>query len=388
MPSPIKIPRAEARDYLLGHLGLRSIVDPPGAEGARALLRRLRAIQLDPLDPIGTNADLVVMARVDGVRRGELPGLLMPGHAFEHFAKERCLLPASAFPYYRDRLAESSWWHFTTRIDRLPEGVVEAVYAEIEARGPLTAADLGDHGAVDPIDWSGWKGTMKAASMAIEVLWSRCRIVVAGRTSRGKLWDLPERSLGAVAQAPSGDFARWAIGERAEAAGLLSRNMGPWWSMLTEVRTSTLPDEMIADGAVVEVAVEGIPRRFLAPTDFLDRRFPEDDGRLRILAPLDPLLWDRKLVQHLWDFEYLWEVYKPAEQRRWGWYVHPLLHRGEFVGRLEGRIEGKTLVIHKIWGEPDRDLDRDALKTALDRHAELCGASRVKLPRRVLKGRR
>jgi uncharacterized protein YcaQ len=145
---------------------------------------------------------------------------------------------------------------------------------------------------------------------------------------------------------------------------------------------------MIADGAVVEVAVEGIPRRFLAPTDFLDRRFPADDGRLRILAPLDPILWDRKLVQHLWGFEYLWEVYKPADLRRWGWYVHPLLHRGEFVGRFEGRIEGKTLVIHKIWGEPDQELDREALKAALDRHAGLCGADRVKMPRRVLKGRR
>src|SRR6185295_875935 len=68
MPSPIRISPEQARDYLLGHLGLRAIVDPPGAEGTRAVLRRLRAIQLDPLDPIGTNADLVVQARVDGVR--------------------------------------------------------------------------------------------------------------------------------------------------------------------------------------------------------------------------------------------------------------------------------------------------------------------------------
>src|SRR6185295_1269361 len=106
MPSPIRISLKTARDYLLGHLGLRAVVDPPGAEGTRAVLRRLRAIQLDPLDPIGTNADLVVQARVDGVRRGEIFTHLLPGHAFEHFAKERCLLPASAFPYYRDRLAE------------------------------------------------------------------------------------------------------------------------------------------------------------------------------------------------------------------------------------------------------------------------------------------
>src|SRR6185295_15320776 len=62
MPSPTRISLKTARDYLLGHLGLRAVVDPPGAEGTRAVLKRLRAIQLDPLDPIGTNADLVVQA--------------------------------------------------------------------------------------------------------------------------------------------------------------------------------------------------------------------------------------------------------------------------------------------------------------------------------------
>src|SRR6185295_4492888 len=368
-----------------------AVVDPPGAEGTRAVLKRLRAIQLDPLDPIGTNADLVVQARVDGVRRGEIFAHLLPGHAFEHFAKERCLLPASAFPYYRERLSgltETPWWSHAERVKRLDPRVLEAVLAELAERGPSTVADLTDHGAVEPIDYSGWKSTAKATASALELLWTRCLIVVAGRTSRGKLYDLPERALPGLPPEPPGDFERWALAERAEAAGLLSRTAGPWWSMLSQVRTSPLPDAMIVEGALAEVEVEGSPRRFLAPPDFLDRRFPEDDGRLRLLAPLDPLLWDRKLVAQLFDFDYVWEVYKPVEQRRWGWYVHPLLHRGELVGRLEGRVEGKTLAIHKLWGEPGCDLDSAALRTALERHAEGCGVAKLKLPRRVLKGRR
>jgi uncharacterized protein len=65
----------------------------------RALVARLRCIQLDPRDPLGTNADLVALARVDGIAKGDVYRPLLPGYAFEHFAKERCLLPASAFPW-------------------------------------------------------------------------------------------------------------------------------------------------------------------------------------------------------------------------------------------------------------------------------------------------
>lgn len=384
----IQLSRQEARDYLLGQLGLRAVVHPPGAAGVRALLASLRAIQLDPLDPMGTNADLVALARVDGIGRGDVYTHLLPGHAFEHFAKERCLLPASAFPYYRDRAAETPWWRLSERIRRLPPEVPEAVLAEVAARGPVTAADLTDHGAVEALDWSGWKGTGRSTSMALEVLWTRCQIVVAGRTSRGKLYDVPERALPRFARAPGGDFARWALGERVEAAGLLPRAGGPQWSMLTDVRTSTVPDEMVAEGSIEEVEVEGSSRRFLAPAGFAGRRFPKGDDRLRILAPLDPLLWDRKLVAQLFGFDYVWEVYKPAAERRWGWYVHPLLHHGELVGRLEGRVRDRTLVVDNIWAEPGRDLDETALRQALERHAAACGADRLKRPRRIRRPRR
>ena len=88
---------------MVSHLGLARPVYPSGAEGVRAMLRHLRHVQLDPLDVIGTNADLVALARVEGLARGDVYRHLYPGHAFEHWAKERCLLPASAFPYASGR---------------------------------------------------------------------------------------------------------------------------------------------------------------------------------------------------------------------------------------------------------------------------------------------
>jgi uncharacterized protein YcaQ len=358
-----------ARAYLVGQLGLRQQMVERGQAGIRSLLAALRCIQLDPIDRIGTNADLVALARVDGLRKGDVYRALLPGHAFEHFAKERCLLPASAFPYYRDQATQTPWWRHTERMRRLPEGVLEAVLAELTERGPATVDELSDHGRVEQLDWSGWKGTPKATKMALDVLWTRCQVVVCGRTPRGKRYDVPLRALPDVASAVApGDFARWAVLERVEAAGLLSTAGGPHWSMLGAVRTSGLPEQLVEEGELELVSVAGSRRTYLASRGFMDRSFPQDDGRMRILAPLDPVLWDRKLVKHAFGFEYIWEIYKPVAKRRWGYYVCPLLHRGELVGRVEAHVEEGRLVLDQLWEEPGVTVDRDALNTALRRH--------------------
>jgi uncharacterized protein YcaQ len=255
---------------------------------------------------------------------------------------------------------------------------VRAVLDEIREHGPISARDLTDHGGVEPLDWSGWKGTGKATSMALEILWTRCDIVVTGRTDSGvKIYDVPERALG-ILEEPDEPFARWAIRERAHAAGLLTRAGGSMWSMLSAMRTSPIVDEMIADGTLVEVTIEDSSRRYLAVPAFLDTPRPRYDNRVRILGPLDPLIWDRGLVRDVFDFEYVWEVYKPASQRKWGWYVCPLLYRDQLIGRVDARVDGDVLIVKKLWLD-----DEDApVAEALERHAIACGATRVRMPRR------
>ncbi|RZO59082.1 MAG: winged helix-turn-helix domain-containing protein [Sandaracinaceae bacterium] len=366
----------DARRFLLRHLGLDRW--RRGARGIRATLEALGCIQLDPLDAIGTNADLVTLARVDGVRRGDVYDALLPRHAFEHFAKERCLVPARAFPQYRDRAIATPWWRLHARSERVPRSVLEAVYEEVARHGPKSAAELSDHGAVEALDWSGWKGTSRMTTMALEILWTRCRVVVSGRASDGaKRYDLPSRALPDHHDAPAAEYGPWALRERVASAGLLARAVGPSWSMLRDVR-HTLTEAMLAEGAVEAVTVEGSSRPYLAPAGLSIPRRLKDDGRMRVLGPLDPLLWDRKLVRQIFGFDYVWEVYKPASARRWGWYVCPLLHRGELVGRVEAKISGDTLVVQRLWREEGVDFDEDAFDRALERHAEACRATAVK----------
>lgn len=388
-PSSFILHPTDARRLLVTHLGLARPLGR-GAKGTRAVLERLRCIQLDPLDVLGTNADLVVMARVDDVARGDVWRHLFPKHAFEHFAKERCILPARAFPYYRrhGHEAQTPWWKHGERERRVPPRLVQAVLEEIRERGPMTARELTDHGTVEPLDWSGWKSTSKATTMAVEILWTLGDIVVAGRTeSREKIYDVPERSFGDAGEAKE-EFARWALRERVLAAGLLTRAGGSMWSMLGVVRTSPVVEQMIEEGELVDVMVEGSPRHYLAAPSFLKTKPARYDERVRILGPLDPLLWDRNLIRHVFDFDYVWEVYKPEHQRKWGWYVCPLLQRDTLIGRIDARVDGNTLVVKKLWLEDGKgDADVDAIRAALERHAEMCGAAKVKMPRVSNRGR-
>ncbi|MEZ4321254.1 MAG: crosslink repair DNA glycosylase YcaQ family protein [Myxococcota bacterium] len=358
----------EARRVLLATVGpvrARPPVDPT------ALVDALRHVQLDPIDRIGTNADLVAMARIDGLGRGDVH----TARGFEHFAKERCLLPERAFPYYRKAAVETPWWRHSERMKKLDPGLVDAVEAEVRARGPLTSAQLSDHGRVEPMDWSGWKGTGKAGTLALEVLWTRCRVVVVGRIAGQRLYDVPDRALPDVAHAePTEPFGTWGIRERVDASGMLSTATGPWWSMLKDARTDGSVEALVASGELVRVRVEGSRREWLVRPESLDA-VPHDDDRMRILGPLDPLLWNRNLVQQAFGFEYVWEVYKPAAQRRWGYYVMPLLHRGQLVGRLEAHVEDARLVVDRVWREAP-GFEEDALEACLTRHAEALGVSR------------
>jgi uncharacterized protein YcaQ len=345
----ITLSQAEARRMLVAHLGLNRPL-----RSVREVLTRLRCIQLDPLDVIGTNADLVVMARVEGAKRDDVWRKLFPRYAFEHFFKVRCILPVSSFPQYREQghRAQVYWWRHEEREERVPPKLVQAVYDEIRERGPVTARELTDHGSVAPIDWGDWKGTAKTTTMALEILWTRCDIVVAGRTPNGsKIYDLPERTFGTVAS-PDEPFEQWWLRERVTASGLFAPGKRENYG---------LP----------EVQIEGSSRRYLTTESFLALKRIRFDDRVRILGPLDPLLWDRNLVRHVFDFDYVWEVYKPAKDRIWAWYVCPLLHRDRLIGRIDAHVDRGTLKVRKLWLEGD--FDRSLIQAALDRHAAALG---------------
>ena len=143
-----------------------------------------------------------------------------------------------------------------------------------------------------------------------------------------------------------------------------------------------------AEGVIRKASVEGI--RF--PMYFLTEDLPLVEAvlsdaidlskRLEFLAPLDPMLWDRKLVEAIWDYQYSWEIYTPAEKRKFGYYVLPMLYGEKMAGRIEAAADRKAemLVIKNIWYEPGIRQTKKlnaAVDGAIRRLAKFNGCGRI-----------
>ena len=148
--------------------------------------------------------------------------------------------------------------------------------------------------------------------------------------------------------------------------------------------------ELVEEGELLPIEVEGLkgPRYIIAGEEaLLDATEPPGalpPPSVAFLAPLDPIVWDRRLLRTLWGFDYLWEVYTPEHKRRFGYYVLPILFGDRLVGRIEPRFERttKTLRILGLWWEdgisPRREVGLvDAVRDALRDYAAFVGATSV-----------
>ena len=121
-----------------------------------------------------------------------------------------------------------------------------------------------------------------------------------------------------------------------------------------------------------------------------DARSNESDA-VRLLAPLDPLIYDRERNRKIFDFDYTWEVYTPAEKRKWGYYILPILWKGRIVGRVDPKIDraSGTLLLHSLTMEKEMEKEADAVQVApaiaeaIQELAIFLGATRIQLPKNL-----
>ena len=149
---------------------------------------------------------------------------------------------------------------------------------------------------------------------------------------------------------------------------------------------TALREELEESGEIVRVAVEGVRGARYVVRDEVDKLAspPEPPPSVAFLSPFDALVWDRPLLNSLFGFEYVWELFHPPAKRRWGWYVLPLLYGDRFVGRIEPRIDraGERVEMLAVWWE-DGFVPRraegfvDAMREALRAYLDFAGASRI-----------
>lgn len=401
-PTTKTLTREEARRFLLDYHGLSPAVDASGKAGIMDYVRRVGCIQFDPLNVVGTNPELVLQSRISDFERGMLEELLYEDRKLiDYWDKNMAIFAIEDWPYFeRYRQRHQAWL-------KANPTAAAAVLEEIERRGSLCSADLAYD---EKVDWA-W-GPTRLARAALEGSYFAGRLVVHRKKAGRKYYDLAERILPAELYGQPDPFAsdeaynEWALLRRIGSVGLLWNRPSDALLMthLKAPQRLAAFEALLARGEIRPVEVDGIDRPlYIRSTDYslLERslaanRQPTDRSLLEtspaqgspgptamracILAPLDNLLWDRRLILDLFDFDYRWEVYKPAAERKYGYYVLPVVADGRFVARFEPEKQRKAapLVIKQWWWEAGEGTEaevRQSVERALHRFARSLGTT-------------
>jgi uncharacterized protein YcaQ len=316
------------------------LLDAPGPTDLMATIRGLTMLQHDPVSAVAPSAHLVLWSRLgssyateeleDAVaeqRVIELLGCYRPAEDISLYRAEMEAWPGVGDEVAGWKVAQDQWVrdNDACRLD---------ILERLRADGPLPLKQLPDT-TVRPWRSSGWNNN-KNVPMLLDCLVLRGEVAVAGREGRVKLYDLASRVY------PDDPFP-----DVAQAARL--RNERRLCSLGIARATGTvMPGEPQTVGDAGEPAtVEGVPGEWRVEPGQLDRPFA---GRAALLSPLDRLVMDRKRMAELFDFDYTLEMYKPARERRWGYYALPILYGDQLVGKLDATADRKAgeLRVHAV----------------------------------------
>ena len=370
----ITLTPSQARQFILSHQGLWPPRSWSGKAGILEYFQRVGCVQFDPLNIVGQNPELVLQSRIDDYRPLMLNELLYKDRKLlDGWDKMMAIYRVEDFPCFkRQRDADRA------SMDRSEDGlqaVLPLVRDEVEKRGPLCSLDLNfDH----RVEWA-W-GPTRAARAALESLYFAGELVVHHKVNTRKYYDLTNRHLpvdilqAADPNQSETDYQDWYILRRLGSVGLLWNRASVAWLAMREIKSPHRAQTMkrlLSEGKLIEARIDGM----LDPLYLRNQDLPvlEQVGQNRgypmqasFIAPLDNIMWDRRLLEDLFGFEYRWEVYTPQDKRKFGYYVLPVLYGDRFIARMEPVLEKRSrkLLIKNWWWESGVKPD-EAMMTAL-----------------------
>ena len=399
----MKVTAEAARRFLVARHALAPARALEGGESAvLEVFRRLGSIQFDPLAVAGRTHDLVLHARVAGYDPAWCDDLYERREIFEAYNKGLSFVPAGEFPWYRARLSRS-WQNVLDENTDVAERVLERIRAE----GPLSVSDF-ERAQGPTTDWFGMPTNTVRAVLDAYTLTGV--LGLARRDGNRRYYDLLDRLLPAdllARDVSTVEQFRHRLLSRYRAHGLLGVAGPDIFGGLGTAKPdrrfpgypgrTALREELIADGELVAVEVEGVrgKRYVLADEVGLLEDPPEPPPSVAFLPPFDALVWDRPLLGSLFDFDYVWELFIPPARRRWGWYVLPMLFRDRLVGRIEPRIDRETgqVQVLDLWWEDGFAPRRaegfvDAMRDALRAYLRFAGVTRLAWPPHLAREKR
>lgn len=363
------ISKETERRFILGLQGLWPGRRWQGEKGLREALIQCHRVQTDPIDVVGRNHDIVFASRVAGYRPEYLERLLYRERLGFEYGGTVSIYPRSMlrmlYSWVQNEGLPVRW----ERWEEQNDAVIKRVRAGLAEKGPMGAADYRDGERIINYRSSRLEG------LALYVLWRRLEILVHHRDRGQKFYDLTERMFGRFPEpltreqtidemaiqrfgwlGLAGDYGIKYIRTQEEGRGR------------SKITKRQIRQKLINDGRLTEVRVEGERNTAVLRSEDVslleevasgaipsDWKPLDEQEEAVFLGPLD-IIMDRDRARKLFDFEYLWEIYKPASRRKWGYYVLPVLIGDRLVGRIEpvrDKATGNLHIARAWWDNMD-----------------------------------
>jgi len=390
--SLLLLPNLTARRLFLHRHALAEA--PTGAAHGKALtdlITRIGFVQVDSINTVARAHHLILWSRRQSYQPDALKLLLERDRAlFEHWTHDASIVPVHLHPHWHHR-----YWRDTQRLHTNwkswfrdgYEAQFDTILRRIEDQGPVTTSDVGQGEVRGKGGWWDWH----PSKTALEWLWRTGQLAITRREGFRKVYDLTDRVIPVAHRQPSPDAAAMVEWACASALGHLgfatSGEIAAYWKAATPEEAKSWVKAALAAGEVIEIEVAGASGqrlRMLARPDVAEAAAaaPEPPSRLRILSPFDPALRDRDRAEFLFGFHYRIEVFVPEPQRRFGYYVFPVLEADRLIGRIDAKAhrDAATLRVRAFWPEPGVRLGQGRaarLAAEVDRLARFAGCDRV-----------
>ncbi|MFF2910622.1 DNA glycosylase AlkZ-like family protein [Paenibacillus sp. NPDC057934] len=387
--------KADIRKYLIAYHHLNDDSALQSTHQIAEYIRKVGCIQYDPLDVVGRNPDLTLQSRCAAYRKGDIDQYLYTERIlFDVWDKNMSICEVSDWPSFkRFRERYLHWCHEH-------QETIDTITAYLREHETACSSDFA---LEERVNWH--YGPQRLAKAALEAMCYAGLAVVHHKKGTRRYYGLadqfiPEPYFSAPAPyTTEKEFYKWFVLRRINSIGILWNRQSDAWLGINGLKSQDRNrafQALLEEGHIREITVEGIkhPMYLSATTIELLESATERElsgNTARILAPLDNLMWDRKLIQELFGFEYTWEVYVPAPKRKYGYYILPVLCDEQMIGRIELETDksSKTLIVKQFWPQPETNiLDyRQQLLSGLERFKQynLCDVIEISPDVRFLK---
>lgn len=367
MTRRVRISAAEARRIVLAAQGFDRArpESPTDARHFRRAMSRIGVLQLDFVNVLLPAHFLIIWSRLGPYDRHKFERFLYGSGEFtEQWAHEASVVSTSDWPRLAHRRRQHQPWKDNPiRKLRGRDEYLENILSQVKESGAVTAHDLPpvDTPKRKPGDWH-----KSMSRRALEIHFGKGELCVSHRLPNfQRVYDLPERLIrgeDCSSRWRTADAHRELLQRAATCLGVATSNDLADYYRMSPGESAPRVEELIEDGALAEVAVDGWSGpAYLAK----NARSPRNIGGASLLSPFDPVVWFRPRARRVFGFEYRIEIYTPAAKRRWGYYVLPFRLGDRIAARVDLKADRKSAILLLQNAYLEEDADSEETVTAL-----------------------